>query len=71
MKTPARINRIIATVPEMIFKKNNPAITTARSILTILSIDPIFFFICFIFSEQIITPQKSNNVSCHKATFVT
>jgi hypothetical protein len=51
MKTPARINRTIATVPEMMFEKYKPEITTATSILTTLSMVPTFFFICLIFSE--------------------
>jgi hypothetical protein len=49
IKTPARIKRIIATVPEMMFAKYKPAITIATSILTTLSMVPMFFFICFIF----------------------
>jgi hypothetical protein len=44
MKTPERIKRIIATVPEIMFAKYNPAITIAISILTTLSAVPIFFF---------------------------
>jgi hypothetical protein len=49
IKTPASIKRIIATVPEMMFAKYKPAIAMATSILTTLSMVPMFFFICLIF----------------------
>jgi len=45
IKTPARIKNIIATVPEITFVKYKPAITIATSILTTLSVVPIFGFI--------------------------
>ena len=45
MKIPARTNRIMAKVPEMMFAKYKPAITIATSILTTLSAVPIFGFI--------------------------
>ena len=47
MKIAATANKIIATVPEIMFAKNNPAITSATIILTTLSNVFKFFFIVF------------------------
>ena len=44
IKIPARIKRKIAIVPEITFPKYRAINIMARSILTILSIEPIFFF---------------------------
>jgi hypothetical protein len=49
IKIPARIKRMMATVPEITFVKYNIAIATAASILTTLSKAPTFFFICMYF----------------------
>jgi hypothetical protein len=49
MKTPARIKRTMAKVPEMMFVKYKPAIMTATSILTTLSAEPMFGFIVLYF----------------------
>lgn len=45
IKTPERIRRMIAVVPETCLVKYNMTIATATSILTIRSIEPMFFFI--------------------------
>jgi len=49
IKIPAITNSMMAAVPEITFVKYNIAITTAASILTTLSIVPMFFFICLLF----------------------
>lgn len=71
IKTPANIKRIIAAVPEIMFAKYKPAITIATSILTTLSMAPMFFFICLIFDVSNLTPQRSINENGYTATFVT
>ena len=43
IKIPARIKRMIATVPEIKWLKYKTAITIAASILIILSTEPMFF----------------------------
>jgi hypothetical protein len=53
----ARMNNIIATVPEIMWAKYNTAMTTAISTLITLSIVPKFFFIVFDFSKTIILIQ--------------
>ena len=45
MKTTASTPSKMARVPEITFEKYSPAITTAMSIRTVLSIVPIFVFI--------------------------
>lgn len=45
MKMPANINNTIARVPEMMLAKYNPAMTRAITILTTLSMVPIFLVI--------------------------
>lgn len=45
MKIPARIKRVIATVPEITFVKYNRAIMIAADILADLSMVPMFGFI--------------------------
>ena len=47
--TTARVNNIIPKVPEIVFVKYKPAISTAIATLTNLSIFPIFAFIVVIF----------------------
>jgi hypothetical protein len=49
MKIPATTRRTMAVVPEIWFAKYRPAITRAASILTTLSMVPMFFFIGWIF----------------------
>lgn len=44
-KTPARISKTVPRVPEIVPVYASTPITTAISILIILSADPIFFFI--------------------------
>lgn len=65
IKITAKIINTIANVPEIIFVKYNPAITSAISILIALSAVPIFGFItlCFKILTQIWTIQTQKTVT--------
>ena len=72
MKMPARTSKMMASVPEITLVKNKMTITTATSILVILSTAPIFFFMLFIVnSDWIILWQMSNYENYYTVTFVT
>ena len=80
INTPARINKMVATPPEIWFVKYNIAITIATRMRITLSAEPIFafMFLFFLIVRNIYRHHKSHTLQnvflphlLHKDNFIT